>query len=633
MEENEELSSLERVRRRLYDPNASVGFETPSLPERPVAPARGWEKLKSVQQHVGREAQFMSGPARFFIVALLFFLATGGAAAAYLVWGGRSVSASNVDMAIQGPTSVASGDSVPLLIAVENRNPAAIQDVTLSIDFPDGTKSADDQTKSLTRFTQDLGSVESGGKTEQTVRAAIFGSEGQHVALPVRIEYRTDGSNATFVKNKEFDFTITSSPISVNVSALSQVSAGQSVTVDVDVKSNATTALDNVAIVAEYPFGFALSSASPQPTGPGKTVFNLGTLAPGDERHISVSGVLTGENNDDRVFTFDAGTIASADSLALASTYTSKQADIKLTKPFLATTLAINHDTSNAPVIDAGVPVEATVTWTNTLSTPITNAQVAVKLSGAALDAANVGGTGFYRSSDTTMLFTPSTNPGLAQLQPGDTGQGTITFRTKDAAALASLFNPSVTMQVSVSGQRLSESNVPENISATLTRVVKIGTNLSLVAHAVHSTGPFPNSGPWPPVANQQTTYTIVYVLSNSGNMVSGTKIVAALPSYVRFTGLVKPADGSLTYNDTTRQVTWDVGDVASGTAGAQSAAFQIELTPSTTQAGTSPVLISAQQVTGVDRFTGRQITGTVPALTTQLTSDPGYNPTLGNVH
>lgn len=632
MADNEELSSLERVRQRLYDPKADVGMEAPALSARPVERTRGWEKLKTLHQEVGREAQFISGPARFFIVALLFFLVTGGGAITYLVWGGRSVSTNNVNMAVQGPTTIASGDTVPLLITVENRNPVPIRNVTVTIEFPDGTKSPDDPSQPLTVSSQNLGDIESGGKKEETVRAAVFGSENQHVALPIKVEYHTDTSNATFVKHKQYDFTISSSPLSLTVQSLSQVSAGQPVTVDVTVKSNATTALDNVAVVATYPFGFALSSATPQPTGTNSTLFSLGTLTPGEERHITVRGILSGENNDDRVFKFDAGTLATPDSITLANTYTSKDTDIKLTKPFLATSLSINHDTSDTPVIDAGVPVQATVTWTNTLPTPITNGKVTVALSGDALDASNVSTNGFYQSSNTTIIFDSSTNAALANLQPGDTGQGTFTFRAKNAATLAALRNPSISIRVSVSGQRLSETNVPETIAATLTRTVKVGTNFSLSSRAVHSVGPFPNTGPWPPEADKETTYTIIYSLANSGNTVAGAKVVAALPTYVRFTGATSPNDGSITYNDTAHTVTWNVGDVAAGGSGTKTAAFQIALTPSVTQVGTSPVILSAQQVTGVDRFTSRQISGSVPALTTQTGTDPAYSISDANV-
>lgn len=616
MPDNEELSSLEQVRRRLYDAGATPTFEEPHLAERPVERAKGWDQLKTMQE----EAHQMSGPARFFIVAFLFFLVTAGGAILYLVFGGRAVSTHNVDLTTQGPTTISSGDTVPLLIKLENRNPVAMRGAVLSVDFPDGTKATDDPTKPFTAYTEELGDIASGAKIERTVRASVFGSEGQRVTLPVRVEYRTDSSNSVFVKNKQYDFTITSSPISLNVSHVTQISSGQTVTVTVTVKSNASTVLDNVAIAAEYPFGFVPSTATPPPAS--GTLFSLGRFNPGEEKKITIVGVLSGENNDERVFKFNAGQLSSPNAPALTTAFSTKEAVIRLTKPFIATTLAVNRDTSDSPVVQVGSPVQVVLTWTNTLPTPVTNARITVALSGEALNANAVsGGSGFYRSSDTTVLFESATNPSLANLQPGDTGQGTFTFTPKSSSAR----NPSVTLKVSVAGQRLSETNVPETITSTLTRTVKVGTNLGLTGRILHTTGPFANAGAWPPEANKETTYTVVYSLSNSGNSVAGAKVSATLPSYVRYTGGTSPNDGSITYNDTTRTVTWNAGDVASGGA-AKSAAFQIAFTPSVSQVGTSPVLVNAQQVTAVDRFTQRDIVGSVPALTTQLTTDPGYS-------
>jgi hypothetical protein len=627
---DEELNSLDRVRERLYRAEAPATFEEPALPARAPERATGWDKIKHVQREVRHEAQHISGPARFLIVALAFFLVTGGGALAYLIWGGRIVSTSNVNVAVQGPTTIASGDTVPLLVTIENRNPVAMHHATLTITFPDGTKSADDQTQPLTSYTEDLGDIPSGGKIEQPVRAALFGSEGQQVTLPITIEYRTDNSSAVFVKHKQYDFAITSSPISLSVTSLAQASAGQSVTVDVTVRSNATAPLDNVGIVATYPsFGFAYASGNPTPST-GST-FYLGTLAPGEERHISITGVVSGEENDERTFSFSAGTLTSNAAAQLATSYTTKEATMRLTKPFLATTLTINRDTAEVPVIQGGVSTQAVITWTNTLPTPVTNAHILVKLSGDALDPTTVASNGFYRSTDNTVLFDASTIPGLAKLEPGDSGQGIITFTPKRLSIGSSLKTPSLTFAVSVSGQRLSESNVPETLTSTLSRTAKVGTNLSLVSRIVHTAGPFKNSGPWPPAANSETTYTVLYTLSNAGNDVGGATITAALPSYVRFTGATSAGQGTITYDDTTRTVSWTVGDVPAGTKSV-TAAFQIGFTPSITQSGTSPVLLFAQQVSGTDKFTQHSISGSVSELTTQTTSDPAYSVIDGNV-
>ena len=229
------------------------------------------------------------------------------------------------------------------------------------------------------------------------------------------------------------------------------------------------------------------------------------------------------------------------------------------------------------------------------------------------------------------LRLTYQTNPSLANLAPGASGQGTFTFSTKKPSVLVSLRSPSITMKVSVAGKRINESNVPEVVTSTLTRTIRIGTNISLVSRGVRTIGSISNSGPWPPVPDQETTYTIQYTLNNNLNSVGGAKVTASLPSYVRYTGKISPNDGSLSYDESNRTVTWSVGDVDTG-AIPKTISFQVGLMPSISQSGTYPVLVSAQTLTGTDRFTQKPIQGTVGEITTQIMSDPAYTDAKGKV-
>ena len=480
MPEEEHLSSLERVRRRLYSGEPTTDTLLNDYTQKPVTETRGWDKLKEARIAIQTETHHMSGPARFFITTLTFFILTIMGTGLYLYFGGRSVSTNNLILTVQGPTTIASGDTVPLLVAIDNKNPTTLREVTITVVYPEGTRSPEDPTKPLTSYVENVGNIPPGGHVEYTIRASVFGSEGAQISLPIKVQFKTDGSNSTFAKQKTFEFTVTSSPIALTVSSLTEVSSGENVNVDVRVKNNATTPLENVAVAAQYPpFGFALTKTDPKPsTG---SLFYIGTLAPGEEKVIHVSGVLSGENQDDRVFKFVGGTVLSPTATALGTTYSSKEVAIRVTKPFLATSLTINRDSGENPVITPGVPVTAVVTWLNNLSSQITNGEVHVTLSGEALDPSSVqAGTGFYRSTDNTILYTYQTNPSLASLAPGASGQGTFTFSTKPPAALAALRSPSITMTVSIQGKRVNESNVPEQVSSTLTRVVRIGTNLNM---------------------------------------------------------------------------------------------------------------------------------------------------------
>ena len=624
------LSSLERVRQRLYSNTPLDDGAENSLSQRTVTPSKGWDKLKAAQV-LQVEAHHMSGPARFFVAAALLFFLTASGAIIYIFYGGRAVSTTNVSLQTQGPTTVASGDTVPVLVTIDNKNPVILRGATLTVTFPEGTRSPENPETPLPNLVEELGDIPAGGHVERTIRATVFGSEQQALAFPMKLQYKTDSSSAVFVKQKIYDFVVSTSPVTLSISSLSQASSGQSLDVDVLVTSSATKPLENVAVQGEYPFGFVVSSTDPKPAS--GTLFYIGKLSPGEQKHIRVTGVINGENQDQRIFRFTAGTLATATSRALATTYTVKEADVTVTKPFLSTTLVINNDSGESPVIPAGVSTQATVTWVNNLSVPVTNAQVTVVLSGEALDATSVrSGNGFYRSSDTTVVFNSQTAPGLARLAPRDTGQGTFTFVTKKGSALNALRNPSVTMKVSIAGERNDTSNVPGTVTSTLTRTIKVATNLSFTSRAVRTIGGIPNTGPWPPVADKETTYTVQYTLTNNLNSVAGAKVSAVLPTNVRYTGVSVPSDGSVSFDASTRTVTWNAGDIASGSQTPKTISYQVALTPSIADQGNAVPLVTSQKVTATDRFTGNAITGTVTDITTDITADPAFTPDKGKV-
>ncbi|HYE22853.1 MAG TPA: hypothetical protein VEA92_00130 [Candidatus Paceibacterota bacterium] len=627
MPEDENLHGLEDLQHKLYAKDADLPrMETPMPVAAPPPPPveRHWEPEPTPEKkRISPSAYFLIGAIAFFAIASII-------AVLFLFFGTRSVSTDRVDVAIKGPTSIASGDAVQLVITIDNRNPAPIESTLLTVEYPEGTRSADNTSEEMVRYTDTVGSVMPGERATRTARAVISGAANQVVTIPVTFEYRIEGSNAVFVKREEYSFTITSSPVSLSVAALSESASGQPVTVTVIARANGTDPVESVAVMGEYPFGFQVQST--EPAAAQGNLFELGGLAPGESKTIRVTGILTGQQGDERVFRFTAGTPRGGGSQALAVTYTTQEALVTITRPFLGVALSLNRDESDTVIVRAGEQVQGTLSWANSLPTTVLDGQINVRVSGDAADTRNVkASSGFYRSSDQTIVFNRETSAGLRELQPGDSGGGSFTVPMRSKAELAALRNPTMTFTVSVAGRRVGESGVPETINSTVTKTVKVSTDLTLTSRAVRSTGPFTNTGPWPPVADQETTYTILLSASNTVNSVGGAKVTATLPSYVTFTGMVQPADGSVTYNASTREVSWVVGDMPAGTSG-RTAAFQVSLLPSTSQRGTSPVLVFPQTISGYDRFVEKQVTSTASDLTTETTSDPGYNNSLGTV-
>src|SRR3989344_2309606 len=481
----DDMSSLEHMRKRLYASDESPDFSRASLTHADAAPARTWEDAPSV---LVRGRRF-SGAVIFFYVALVFFAVAAILSIYLLIGGTRAVSTDKISISVQGPTTVAGGDTVPLLITIENRNPVPLSSARLTVDFPEGTRSPDTVTEPLIRYTESIEDVAAGDTIERTVRAVLFGEERQVVHVPITFEYRTLDSSAVYVVEKTYDLEITTSPLSINVTALSEVASGQPLTFTVAVRSNATAPLSGIAVRAEYPFGFSQIKSSL--ASEADSLFTLGGLAPGEEKKFTVTGTLSGASREERTFRFTVGTKKQGTTATLGVAYVFREITVAIAEPFLAADILINGDASETVVARAGVPIQALLSWTNTLPAPVLDGEITVALTGSALDTNGVtAGSGFYRSIDATVLFDRDTDPGLRRLEPGDRGNGSVTFSTKTGTALAALRSPSITLTLSVAGRRVGETQVPERVESSLRRTLKVGTDVGLTMATVRTMGP-----------------------------------------------------------------------------------------------------------------------------------------------
>lgn len=621
------LSPLERIKKRLYTPGA---VPPPAPP--PIAPAKADLHAPTTWSDEPAPAPTKPkiSPAVWFLIgAVAFFIVAGVAAAAFIYFGTRAVSVERVSITMSGPTSIASGDTVPLVITIENKNAVEIKSTLLSVEFPPGTKSADEPGEDLPRYSDTVGPIAAGESVTRTVRAVVTGGANQTITIPVAFEYRTDGSDASFIKKEEYALTITSSPVGVSIETLSQTPSGQVLTLKVTVRANGPGAVEDIVLLPTYPFGFSLQTSNPAAGADG--LIPIGTLAAGETRTVTITGTLSGQESDERVFKFAAGAAKGDGSKALAVEYLEQEATVRITKPFLAVSVKINGSEQDTVVANAGSTLSGSLTWMNTIQNTITDGQILIKVSGDALDLKQVTtGGAFYRSSDQTIVVNKETAASLKEVKPGEGGGASFSLPMKTGAAMDALRQPTITLSVSVVGKRIGESGVPQTVSSTLTRTVKVATDLTLTSRIVRTVGPFTNSGPWPPKPDVPTTYTIMLSAQNTVNSVGGTRVSMNLPSYVTFTGKTQPSDGSVSYNESTREVVWNIGDLPAGAQ--KTAAFQISFLPSIAQQGTSPVLVYPQSITGTDRFTETEVGGSAPELDTEATTDPGYSTQFGNV-
>lgn len=558
----------------------------------------------------------------FFVICLIV-------AAFFYFGGGNLISNSNIDIQVSGPVSTPGGQELVLQVAIANRNSVPIKLADFIVEYPPGARSANNLTLDLQRTRDTIGTINPGERVNRTVRAVLFGKENEGQKIKMTLEYRIDGSNAIFYKEETYEVLISSSPLSIVVGGLDEVIDGQETTFTLDVISNSPTAIEDAMIKAEYPFGFNFVSAEPKPDS-GNDVWHLGLMKPGEKRRITLHGRVYGQNTEERVFRFIGGVESPKDDRELATTFGTIVLPLKIAKPFVTMKLTVNNVEGTEFVAPAGEAFTANLAWINNLPSQITDAEVHVKIHGNAFNELSVSSSrGFYDSLTDTVRWTREDIPDLALLRPGEAINANFRLVPLDRIGDTFIDKPSLGFDITISGRRLGETGVPEVIESTVVANVKVQTDLKFVSRAVYSVGPFTNTGPMPPRAEQETTYTVIWTLTNGANDVTNGKVSATLPTYMRWVGTKSPDSENIEYNPVSRLITWDVGNI-SAKAGYQKppkeVAFQIALVPSLSQVKQSPTILTAATFTGVDRYTTKPLSFMTRLLSTNLTTDAGMS-------
>ncbi len=636
MDTNFDRGRIDRLQRKLYS------RKTPGEPDderTPIARSelevdRTWQgesrDFSTLIQAERAHKEIAQGNVfkKILIGSVVFFCLAVGAAG-YLFFGGsNSVSGNNIDIQVIGPSSVGGGENLSLDVLIQNNNNADLENTSMSVAYPDGTRSALDVTAPLTFEKQDIGPLGARAQARKTIKAVLFGEKDSVQKITITYEYTLKGSSAVFHKEKEYEIIIKSSPVIVTIENPNEVNSNQQVKFVVTIASNSSEQIQNVLLKAEYPFGFAYQSSDAAPVDKTGTLWRVGSLNVSEKKRITIIGVLQGQNEEERTFRFSTGIENPNKDDELGAVFSVLPQTIKIKKPFLAVDVTADGNSGSEIVARPGEKVQTTVSWKNNLPNKLLNTQVLVKFSGNILDKSSVSssGGGFYRSIDNTIIYDKNNTQGFTSFDPGDIGE--VSFEFAPLSYVSGGANQPIRVSVTVSGDQVFDNGKEESISTTVEKTVTLATQTNLKALVVRSLGAFENSGAMPPKVDLPTTYTVEWFATNSLNTVQKAKVTAVLPSYVVWVGLTSPGTELISYDLSSHTVSWNIGELKSGTGystTARTAQFQVSLTPSISQVGSAPVLLGGSRLTGLDSVTSQPISTNADQLTTKYSTDPDY--------
>ena len=638
MEKKESTAAdkIKRLKKQLYSKNFKDKALSASLKKKEYDVSEEWEDAgEKKQSSPNTGGKRTSGKKIILAVSISFFLVALGVAWYVIKSGANVFSLDKVMVNITAPASIGGGEPFTVDVRIKNDNETKIASADLVVEFPVGAYERFDSEEALTKTRIPLGAIDAGGIAEKSIPLVLFGSVNEEKEIRFSLEVRFEGSSATLSKEYPYSILLTSSPVGLSISLPKEVSIDQEFEIRIGVDSNTKNVLKNILLKVDYPSGFTLSGSEPKQMEGQRGVWLIGDLNELERREIVLRGKLSGQEGAKKAFVVSVGSRKKDDKNEIGTVYSTITGETVLTQPFLGLSIVVNGDESAGEyVAKSRQAIRFDILWKNNLQTKITNGEMDVKLIGDIINEMSVSADrkGFYRSLDDTIVWNPRT--GLNEfsiIEPGSSGKMSFTLQSLPLVdKYGRVFkNPQIDVEVSAFGDRVTDVGSSERLSSSVSKRVKIETNLDVVPRAVYYVGPFKNTGPLPPVADTETTYTIIFSLTNTSNKVVNAEVRTSLPSYMRWMGNVSPKDEKVEFDEVGGEVVWKAGEVGVGTGyiyPPREVAFQVAFTPSVSQAKEIVPLTGDIFLTGRDTFTNTTVSVSKQPITTNLFTDPLFS-------
>ena len=570
-----------------------------------------------------------------FIRKLLWWGMGGGlgvialAMAGYLLLSGKWAilgvdTRKNIDLTIETADDAIAGKKLIWRVVYENKNDIALDNAVLVFTYPPMSQPlAGDYIKGgLRPEHRELGIIQPGDKKEEFFSATVFGAQDEILKGKVKIEYRPRDSSARLAKETLYESSVKGSLLGVELLLPKELKAGQQIEARLSLVSSAEVPFRGISVEMMYPDAFEFISSSITPTR-GDTVWTIGDLAKGDTFQLSIKGrikdSIAPQSMKAKVGVYDR-------TKNEFDVFTSSEKTFAITPPLLVARLMIDSPGSpDTGVLLAGTLVSGVIEWKNNLPVAVSNATVEVVFEGEAFDIQTLSSKrGEFDRTRNSLRWVPGRIPELLVVDPGEMGTFEFTVIPKKTISVR---NPTLVFRSSMRTRELPSGYEGVDISGEERITYKLATRSTFSQKGYFYDSRAQHTGPFPPRVGQESTYLVVWSVTNATNDLAGATVRATLPSYVRWVRVVDPSSGApITFDEATREILWLPDAIPAGvgtTDRAREVAFQIAFTPSLPQIGRPAELVSEARFEGRDSFADITITQTAGKVLTSLRDDP----------
>ena len=507
---------------------------------------------------------------------------------------------------ILGPDKANTGEEIEYTVKYKNNGNFVLEQPRLAFNLPDNSLTEDGKTK----IVQELGDIYPGAQNFVIIKARLLGKEEDLKTAKASLSYVPKNITAAYESSTTFITKIDSTPITLDFDLPTKVEQGKSLQYAVNYFSNIDYPLENLSIKIDPVQGMDFVSADPSSLDGAE--WKLKTLSKAQGGRINIVGDVLAGADQNLNFSASLGMWQNGMFIMIKQA----EAQVQVIQPLLSISQQVNGSASY--VASPGETLQYRIFFRNIGSTSFEDLFMAVKIDSNALDISTVevGDGGQLQYGNNMIVWDGSQAPQLKYLGAQRQGEVSFSVKVKDNW-VPSGSGPDGT----VITNEVNISQITQKFS------IKVNSGLVISQSAYYIDENISNSGPIPPEAGKSTTYVINWEIKNYFSDAKNTRVRAILPEGVSLTGQILPQDelSNFSFDSVSREIVWSAGDILAGTGvngDPVSLLFQVSLTPSAPQRGSSAQLIEQVHISGENQFTNTIITYQDSGVNTSLPDD-----------
>lgn len=517
----------------------------------------------------------------------------------------------NVTITVEGPASIDSAKEVEYIIKCKNKNRVTLKNPEFVLNhsenfYPNENEILKKINGRSSRL--EVGDIKPFETKELKISGKFYASENYIVYLQPVLKYEPSNFSSLFESSSQLGVRITSSPVDLVINAPREGLDESTIEYEISYENRGSQNLSNLNLRLEYPDGFIFQSGDSNPVS-GNSVWHIGNLDMNAKGVLKIKGKLDGEQYDVKLI---RATIFRNENNNAEIIYAKSEGVTKMVVPPLAISHKING--KNSTNVNLGDILSYVITYSNRGDIGLKDVVVKLKIDSPLIDYEKLDlVTGAYNSNTKDITWKASDIPKLQKLEPGSGGEIELKIPLKGKVDISNSndkdFSIESVVTIDSSDVAFHSLGNSKNISNTI--ICKLNSKVILESEIYLKDNDIENYGPVPQKVGEETTYAVIWKVTNISSNVSDVVVSTFLPTWVSWKNVVVPKSEEISFNERTHEIIWKIPKLENGTGilnSPKTVKFQIGLTPEINQVNDSVSLFYKTKLTGKDDFTSSAI-------------------------